>query len=67
MARERVNINAEANSASTAPPNRSGRAEKAANGTPKGSTGISVASITARSLRQRPNSTTAPTVARPPR
>lgn len=54
------------NTASAAAPNRSGRAEYAANGIPNGSNGISIATISLRSDRRRPNNTTPMTNARPP-
>lgn len=54
------------NTASAAAPNRSGRAEYAANGIPNGSNGISIATISLRSDRRRPNSTTPVPNIRPP-
>ncbi len=60
-ARERANANATVNTASAAAPNRSGRAEYAANVIPNGSNGISIATISLRSDRRRPNNTTAVT------
>jgi hypothetical protein len=65
--RERANANATANTASAAAPNRSGRAEYAANGIPNGSNGISIATISLRSDRRRANITTPTTNARAPR
>lgn len=65
--RERANANATVNTASAAAPNKSGRAEYAANGIPNGSNGISIATISLRSDRRRLNNTTPAIKARPHR